>query len=68
MSDQVNNPSHYTYGKVELIDIIEYLPFWKGNVLKYVYRAGYKKDELEDLKKAKWYLDRRIKQLEENLG
>ena len=60
MKDNVNSPPHYTYGKYELIDLIEYLPFWKGNVLKYVYRAGYKNDELEDLKKAQWYQNKLI--------
>lgn len=64
MNDLINNPPHYTYGKVELIDLIENLPFWKGNCIKYIYRSGHKENELEDLKKAKWYLERRIKELE----
>lgn len=72
--DAVNNPSHYTDSKIEVIDYIEdkKLGFCLGNVIKYVSRAGKKMDsdksakdkEIEDLKKAKWYLDRRIFELE----
>ena len=67
-NDPVNRPSHYTDGKIEVIDFIEDkgLGFHLGNTVKYVARAG-KKDkskELEDLKKAAWYLNRRIKNLE----
>ena len=67
--DIVNRPAHYTDGKIEVIEFIEdkRLGFCLGNVVKYVARAG-KKDptkEVEDLKKAKWYLERRIKELEE---
>lgn len=69
--DIVNNPSHYTSGNIEVIDFIEdkKLGFCLGNVVKYVARAG-KKDpskEIEDLKKAEWYLKRRIKELEEGI-
>lgn len=68
-NDIVNRPAHYTDGKIEVIEFIEdkRLGFCLGNVVKYVARAG-KKDptkEVEDLKKAKWYLERRIKELEE---
>ena len=67
--DPVNHPSHYTDGKIEVIDFIEdkKLGFCLGNAIKYISRAG-KKDptkEIEDLNKAKWYIERRIKQLEE---
>lgn len=72
--DVVNNPSHYTDSKIEVIDYIEdkKLGFCLGNVIKYVSRAGKKADsdksikekEIEDLKKARWYLDRRIYELE----
>lgn len=60
--DAVNPPSHYTRGKIEVIDFIEdqQLPYHLGNVIKYIARAGYKGDKLEDLKKARWYLDRYI--------
>ena len=58
-NDNVNHPSHYTDGNIEVMDFIEdkQLNFARGNVIKYVSRAG-KKDpnkELEDLKKAMWY-------------
>ena len=67
-NDNVNNPSHYTDGKIEVIDFIEdkKLNYHRGNVVKYISRAG-KKDpskELEDLKKAQWYLNREIQRLE----
>ena len=67
--DAVNRPAHYTDGKIEVIDFIEdkKLGFCLGNAVKYIARAG-KKDptkEVEDLKKAEWYIKRRIKELEE---
>lgn len=63
--DVINHPSHYTHGKIEVIDFIEdqQLPYHLGNVIKYVARAGYKGDKLEDLKKARWYLDRYINEV-----
>lgn len=52
--DVINHPSHYTRGKIEVIDFIEdqQLPYHLGNVIKYIARAGYKGDKLEDLKKS----------------
>lgn len=66
--DEVNHPSHYTDGKIEVIDFIEdkKLGFHLGNAVKYIARAG-KKDPtktVQDLKKARWYLDRKIELLE----
>lgn len=63
--DGINHPSHYTRGKIEVIDFIEdqQLPYHLGNVIKYIARAGYKGDKLEDLKKARWYLDRYINEV-----
>ena len=66
-NDNINHPSHYTDGNIEVMDFIEdkQLNFARGNVIKYVSRAG-KKDpnkELEDLKKAMWYLNREIERL-----
>ena len=63
-NDPVNHPSHYTDGKIEVIDFIEdkKLGFHLGNAVKYIARAG-KKDpdkEIEDLEKAAWYVHRRI--------
>lgn len=70
-ADPVNHPSHYADGKIEVIDFIEdkKLGFCLGNVVKYIARAG-KKDpskEVEDLKKAAWYVARRIQEIEEGL-
>lgn len=60
-NDKVNHPSHYNQG-IEAIDIIESwnLDFCLGNVIKYVLRAKYKGNIIEDLEKARWYLDREI--------
>lgn len=66
MTDPVNHPEHYTrFGKSEVIDITENLNFNRGNVVKYVTRAGAKagSDEKEDLRKAEWYLQREIARL-----
>ena len=57
---------------VECIDVVREMPFWKGNAIKYLWRAGLKKSaslldrekEIEDLRKAIWYIEDRIKQLE----
>jgi len=64
--DVVNHPKHYTTGRIEVADAIEGLGlnFMEGNVVKYVCRHRYKHaspgKQLEDLKKAKWYLDKLI--------
>lgn len=75
-NNPVTHPSHYTSGKIEVIDFIidQNLDFCLGNVIKYVSRAGKKEEEgktifektIEDLKKARFYLDYKIKLLEEN--
>jgi hypothetical protein len=66
--EQVNHPKHYNTGKFEVIDVIEdwQVDFHIGNVIKYVSRAGRKADdtEIQDLKKALWYLQRKIELLE----
>lgn len=74
--DNVNHPSHYTDGKIEVIDYIEdkKLGFCLGNAIKYISRAGKKKSgnmsdkekEINDLRKAVWYIERRIKELSES--
>ena len=63
----VKNPKHYNTGKIEVIDAIEQwqLGFCDGNVIKYVARHKFKGRPIEDLKKAKWYLERLIKQYEQ---
>jgi len=64
----VTNPEHYRKAKIEPIEFIEAheLGFHEGNVIKYVARARYKGSEIEDLKKAKWYLERKISLLEKS--
>ena len=68
MSDSVNHPAHYggdtTYEAIKVIEAWE-LDFNLGNAVKYIARAGKKPgvDELEDLRKANWYLERRIAQV-----
>ena len=59
--NRVNHPSHYNKG-IETIDYIESwnMDFNIGNAIKYVTRAGHKDNKLEDLEKAKWYLEREI--------
>ena len=68
--EEVNSPKHYTLGGIETIDYIEAknLPYHLGNVIKYVSRCGHKAgvDPMKDLKKAQWYLNRYIKNLEAN--
>ena len=60
--DLVNQPPHYTAGGIETIDFIEAkkLNYNLGNVIKYLTRADYKGNKLEDLRKAQWYLTREI--------
>jgi len=63
-ADSIYNPEHYTRRSPQPIEVIEAwgLDFWLGQVVKYVGRAGFKdgNTELEDLKKARFYLDRKI--------
>ena len=71
MADNVNHPSHYTQGGVECIDAITAATVKKtgieavctANVIKYLWRYE-AKNGLEDVKKARWYLDRLITELE----
>lgn len=63
MNDAVNRPAHYTAFKgFEVIQLTEVLNFCRGNAVKYIARAGLKSQdtELEDLRKARWYIDREI--------
>jgi hypothetical protein len=65
-TDPVNRPKHYTAhpSGVECIQITEHMGFNLGNAVKYVWRADLKNDALEDLKKARWYIDREIQKRE----
>jgi hypothetical protein len=62
VTDNVNSPAHYKIGGIETIDFIEAkkLNYNLGNVVKYITRADHKANRLEDLQKAKWYLEREI--------
>lgn len=72
--DLINHPPHYADGPrcptcgmpVECIVITERMNFNRGNAMKYLWRAGRKSvlAEVEDLKKARWYIDREIKRME----
>lgn len=65
--EKINHPSHYNINKIEVIDAIEdwQLNFSRGNAIKYIVRAGIKdpSTEIEDLKKAIWYLNREVERL-----
>ncbi|HNB59559.1 MAG TPA: DUF3310 domain-containing protein [Phycisphaerales bacterium] len=65
--DPIQRPPHYTFSTIEPIQAIEawQLGFHLGCVVKYVCRAGRKGDKVEDLQKARWYLDREIARLEQ---
>tara|TARA_R100001594_G_scaffold138767_1_gene182601 strand:- start:4 stop:303 length:300 start_codon:yes stop_codon:yes gene_type:complete len=69
LKDDVNHPVHYNNGKVECIEAIdaastkeEFEGYLRGNVLKYVWRFRYK-DNVKDLQKAKWYLEKLISEV-----
>ena len=64
-ADMVNHPPHYKTGGIEAIDYIqaklspeEFAGFCRGNMLKYISRAGHKADAAEDMRKALWYGER----------
>jgi hypothetical protein len=65
-TEKVNHPKHYNFGTIEVIDVIEdwSLNFHLGNAVKYIARAEHKDRTVEDLKKARWYLDREIQRQE----
>lgn len=70
-NDAVNHPSHYTQYPVEVIELTRHMSFCRGNAVKYVARAGFKggkEQELEDMKKARWYINDDIARLEKELG
>lgn len=61
-TDNVNHPKHYTQhpSGVECIQITEHMNFCLGNAVKYIWRADLKQNAIEDLKKARWLIDREI--------
>jgi hypothetical protein len=66
MEDMVNHPPHYQAhpSGVECIQITEHMNFNLGNAIKYIWRADLKGNAVEDLKKAKFYLEREIAKIE----
>lgn len=66
MSDNVKHPSHYTsvVPGIECIQVTQHFNFNRGNAIKYIWRAGHKNDEIEDLKKAIQYLEFEIARIE----
>jgi Protein of unknwon function (DUF3310) len=68
MADLINHPPHYKLANgVEVIDLTEQMNFNRGNAIKYIARAGRKggpEQELEDLKKAAWYIGRELGRLQ----
>ena len=69
MEEQVNHPSHYVKG-IEPIEVIESwdLNFSLGNAIKYILRSPYKGKQIEDLEKARWYIDREINRLKDEMA
>ena len=67
-NDSVHKPKHYTEhpSGIECIQITEHMGFNLGNAIKYIWRCDLKKDAIEDLKKAKWYIDREISKREQH--
>jgi hypothetical protein len=65
VSDNVNHPRHYTEhpSGVECIQITEHMGFNLGNAVKYIWRADLKGNQVEDLKKAIWYINREIQRI-----
>lgn len=68
--DKVNHPKHYTNhpSGIECIEITQHHDFCVGNAIKYLWRAGIKDTttEIEDLRKAIWYIERKIQLIETN--
>jgi len=72
MQDAVNKPPHYNQGSIECIDYLKdnlgdgFPDYLDGNIKKYLHRWRYKNAPIEDLRKARWYLERLIQELNEN--
>lgn len=69
--DMVNNPPHYTQGGIECIEAIRaslglegFVSYCRGNIQKYLWRSEHKGKRIEDMKKAAWYLNRAIEEME----
>lgn len=66
-TEKVNHPKHYNSNPsgVECITVVEHMNFNLGNAMKYLWRTDHK-NGLEDLKKARWYIDREIQRIEKD--
>jgi len=71
MNEQIDHPKHYNvnWKGEQAIETFDYIDSWQmgyaeGNIIKYVSRHKYKGKALQDLKKARWYLNKMIKELE----
>ena len=69
MKEKINHPNHYNSGKIEVMDTIEDAGFAEGfclgNALKYILRASITENYIEDLNKARWYIDYIIEKSED---
>ena len=68
MTSSVNHPKHYTKhpSGIECIEITEHMNFCIGNAIKYLWRADLKGNDIEDLRKAEWYIRREIRRRQNN--
>ena len=65
MTDAINPPHYQAHPSgVECIQITEHMNFCLGNAIKYIWRAGLKNNAIEDLKKARWYIDRELERID----
>lgn len=71
LNDPVNHPAHYTQGGIECIEALKaalgfegFKSYCRGNIIKYLWRTEHK-NKVQDLKKARWYLDRLIEESEQ---
>ena len=64
--DNINSPRHYTTGKIEVFDFItdQKMGYIEGNIIKYLCRYKHKGTPLCDVKKAQWYMDKLVEQME----
>jgi hypothetical protein len=69
-ADAVDHPKHYNAhpSGIECIDVVEHMGFNLGNAMKYIWRCDEKRDAIEDLKKARWYIDREIQKRENSVA
>ncbi len=70
MTERVNHPPHYNQhpSGIEAIDVIEHMSFNIGNAIKYLWRADFKDDAVEDMQKAVWYITREIEKRKKERG